>query len=418
MLDTVRTAGRILARTWPTLLAWYLAGWLARYLVIEVASTIGVASTLGAFLVLPLAALARLVSFIAMFLVMRDAMPNYTALSGADRPRFMRAVLASILPFFVFYAAWGFLRDDALDYTRRALDKVDWFGAGVGEGQIDSLPFDAITVGVIAATFAARTLIKRLATKLPAWSSLIAAYCEAVWVFLTLYFIRDAIGGVTGWMNSRMAVHWWNEIVATIGDTFAWFDPVQQASGWVLNQLGDLILLPLAWLALAGIVFGQALGNVEYGRIRALERASNRFARLPEWSRRRLTDVGLSSLGRWKTISDAMLLIWRAGAAPMSLYVLAYTLVLAGDRWLSYAIGHLAGPQERTTWQLIDTPLSVVTSALVEPILLVLVAAAYDYCLGSISSGTRTKSGSSATTEITSSTSPVSAGTMNGNSST
>jgi len=41
MLDTLQTAGRILAGTWPRLLAWYVAGWLARYLIIELAGTIG-----------------------------------------------------------------------------------------------------------------------------------------------------------------------------------------------------------------------------------------------------------------------------------------------------------------------------------------------------------------------------------------
>lgn len=418
MLDTVRTAGRILARTWPTLLAWYLAGWLARYLIIELASTIGVTSTLAAFLVLPLAALARLVSFIAMFLTMRDAMPNYSRLAGEQRSRFVQAVLASILPFFLFYAAWGFLKDDALDYTRRALEKVNWFADSVETGEIDTLPFDAVTIGLIALTFAARTAIKRLGTRLPAWTSIVAMYCEAVWVFLSLYLIRDGIAVVTGWMNSRVAVLWWNDFVAGIDATFSWFDPVQQAVGWLLSQLGELILLPLAWLALAGVVFGQALGAATYGRVRALERVNTRFARLPDWSRRRLADVGTASLGRWKTISDALLLIWRAGAVPMSIYVLAYTVLLAAERWLAYAIGHLSGPHELHVWQLVDTPVSLLMTAILQPVLLVLVAAAYDYCLGSISSGTRTNSGSSEVTEIDSETSPVSSGTMNGSSTT
>ena len=51
-------------------------------------------------------------------------------------------------------------------------------------------------------------------------------------------------------------------------------------------------------------------------------------------------------------------------------------------------------------------------------IVLVLVAAAYDYCLASISSGTRANDGSSEETTIVSETSPVSSGTMNGSSTT
>lgn len=422
MPDTLRTAARILADTWPRLLAWYLAGWLARYLLVELAGAIGVNSTLGAFLVLPLAALARLVSFIAMFLTMRDAMPNYSRLGGAQRPEFMSSVLAAILPFFLFYAAWGFLQDDVVAYQLSALGKVNWFTDSVGTGEIDTLAFDVVTIAVIVATYAARWLIKRNQERLPRWSALVAAYCEAVWVFLTLFFIRDAIGLVTDWMNSRAAVHWWNDATARIGDAFAWFEPVQQGAGWVLDQLGGLLLEPLAWLAIAGVVFGQALGSVGYGRLRSLERPLERvragYAKLPEWSRRRLADVGESSISRWKTISDALLLIWRAGAVPMSLYVLAYSIVLAGERWLAHALGPLVGPQDRQIWLLIDTPIAVVVDTLFQPLLFVLVAAAYDYCLASISRGTLTNEGNSETTAIVSETSPASSGTMNGSSTT
>ncbi|UOQ90774.1 hypothetical protein MUN74_07700 [Agromyces endophyticus] len=422
MLDTLQTAGRILAGTWPRLLAWYVAGWLARYLIIELAGTIGVNSTLGAFLVLPLAALARLVSFIAMFLTMREAMPNYSTLTGAQRPQFMSSVLAAILPFFLFYAAWGFLKDDVVAYQLSAFGKVNWFTDSVGEGEVDTLAFDVVTIAVVVATYAARWLIKRNRERLPKWTALVAAYCEAVWVFFTLFLIGDLIGFVTDWMNARAAVHWWNDFTGAVNVVFSWLDPVQQGIGWVLDQLGGLLLEPLAWLAIAGVVFGQALGSVTYGRLRALERpleqVKARYAKLPEWSRRRLADVGESSISRWKTITDALLLIWRAGAVPMSLYVLAYSIVLAGEQWLVHALGPIVGPQEQLIWFLIDTPIAVVVDTIFQPLLFVLVAAAYDYCLASISRGTRANEGSSETTAIVSETSPVSSGTMNGTSTT
>ncbi|HEY1106682.1 MAG TPA: hypothetical protein VGE78_11090, partial [Agromyces sp.] len=343
-------------------------------------------------------------------------------LTGAQRPQFMSSVLAAILPFFLFYAAWGFLKDDVVAYQLSAFGKVNWFTDSVGEGEVDTLAFDVVTIAVVVATYAARWLLKRNRERLPKWTALVAAYCEAVWVFLTLFFISDLIGFVTDWMNARAAVHWWNDFTGAVNGVFSWLDPVQQGIGWVLDQLGGLLLEPLAWLAIAGVVFGQALGSVTYGRLRALERpleqVKARYARLPEWSRRRLADVGESSISRWKTITDALLLIWRAGAVPMSLYVLAYSIVLAGEQWLVHALGPIVGPQEQLIWFLIDTPIAVVVDTIFQPLLFVLVAAAYDYCLASISRGTRANEGSSETTAIVSETSPVSSGTMNGTSTT
>jgi hypothetical protein len=65
--------GRLLAAHWPALIAWFFAGILGRCLAVEGARFVGAYTAIGGFLLLPLASLARLISFVAMFLVLAFA---------------------------------------------------------------------------------------------------------------------------------------------------------------------------------------------------------------------------------------------------------------------------------------------------------------------------------------------------------
>ena len=112
IVGMLTTTVRTLAHSWPALLAWFLAGWTARLLILRFAGWVGNDLPLLGQLILPLAVIARLASYVAMFLVLRDALPN-AGQSDAAAPResFLRrwgtAISAAILPFFVIYAAWG-----------------------------------------------------------------------------------------------------------------------------------------------------------------------------------------------------------------------------------------------------------------------------------------------------------------------
>ena len=71
------TALRAAARNWPALLAWFLAGWIARILLLQLAGWLGANQGVYGLLVLPLAVLARLASYVAMFLVLRAELPHF-----------------------------------------------------------------------------------------------------------------------------------------------------------------------------------------------------------------------------------------------------------------------------------------------------------------------------------------------------
>src|SRR3954470_6926648 len=126
MLLSIAGIGRVLAATWPALLAWYLGGTLVRTAIITLASPFAPAGSIGPLLLVPVVVLARLVSYIGMFLVLRRAIPGYRALAGADvtfttwrdtAAEFVRLILVSIGPFFTLYALIGLLAEDLDTYA-------------------------------------------------------------------------------------------------------------------------------------------------------------------------------------------------------------------------------------------------------------------------------------------------------------
>lgn len=390
MLSILARAGRLAAAHWPALLAWFLAGWLARYLLIELAAWVGASTLLGGLLIMPLAILARLISFVAMFLVLRPGMPNLQAAKGAEQNAtsgFLPALLASILPFFAFYAAWGFLRDDMHQYSRGAIENFtaqNAFTTGTSFSEIDQLSFDAITISLIVVAFAGRWALARYASRLPRWCALIGVYLEAIWVFMSVYLIADVIGTITTWFDTRQAMVWLDDMrgwLAEFASPLIW---VWDTAARAVGEVGVLVLLPLAWLTIAGVIYGHALPARTVAAPAPLTAARQRYEHtVPAWLRRRLGDLGMQFVRRFRPVWRAMRTIWHAGAIPMGVYILAYTIVAALHGWLTWGIIAAIGPHDlRTFWMIVDALIAFAVMLVLEPVRVTLVAAAYDHSVG------------------------------------
>lgn len=398
VFTVIAMTGRLLLAHWPALLAWFLGGILVRYLVIELAGFVGAYSALGGMLLMPLAILARLVSFVAMFLVLRDGMTRLGAIAAlpgdavARRRAFVDAVLAGILPFFAFYAAWGYLREDWFAYLARGLEVQQGLNAAAifageeaasTEGTIDRLVFEPATIGLIVLAFAGRWAWNRYRERLPKWSAIGAVYLEAVWVFLTVLLISQALGWVSAWVQSRQAIVWLVDVRAWVTaqvEPVAW---LWEAIEWLLGEAGGIVLLPLAWLTIAGVIYGQAvapqaprLGGVHLDRVRS------RFSNLPEALRRRLGDIWWDLASRFRPIGGAVVLMWRAGPLLVGGYILLYTILLGLEQVLRVGVTRLIGPQDfYTFWVVADTVILLFVPLIVEPLRVSLVASAYDATL-------------------------------------
>ena len=126
----------LIARFWPQLLLIGAIGYIASDLLLKGAVAVGLQNPLGGMIVLSLVVLTKLLVVVMMFAVLRPGLPALASLRQASavhspdarRTRsadhMLAATAAVILPFFAFYAAWGFLGDTVRVYSRMALDAV------------------------------------------------------------------------------------------------------------------------------------------------------------------------------------------------------------------------------------------------------------------------------------------------------
>lgn len=398
MIEVLRTAGRALRMHWPVMLAWHVAGTLGWYVSIEIAGYVGAVSAVLGSLLLPIGILCRLIPFVAMLLVVRDEMRALQSLApvpvqGAERrTAFLDALLAGILPFFAFYAAWGYLEEDTSAYFRRVLETNFGFaaqeiagGVAVGDGQAGSLGFGPLAIGLVVVAFTARWLLARYRARLPKIVGILAAYLEALWVFLTLFLIKDALDLLGSWVGDRQAMVWLADLRETIAAGFAPLAFVWEGVEWLLGEAGGLILLPVAWLAIAGVVYGQAVAPERLKiRVAMLDGVRDRYQSVPARVRARISDLWAAITARFRPIGAALVLMWRAGPVLIGGYVLLYTLLIALERLLFLAATRLVGPQDLAFWFTNMELVTVAVPFIIEPLRVALVAGAYDAVIGKL----------------------------------
>lgn len=398
MLAILRTTGRVLWRHWPALMAWYLAGVLVHYVFTEVAGFVGASSATLGFLVLPIGILARLISLVAMFLVLRDGLRNLQEIaplpeSSAERRRtFLTALLAGILPFFAVYWAQGLLSEDIRAYSLRALEvrqgivltaSVNGEPPVGSEDTVLNLPINVWTVSIIVIAFAGRWAWSKWSPKLAAWLSPVAVYFEVVWVFFSVMVLGDIFDAIKAWVDSRAAMAFLESVREGVLDAVAPLRWLWDGIGWVISEAGPVLLAPLAWLTIAGVVFGQAI-VAEKLRVESelVSRFRQHTAVIPNRLVRRLRDLGDELGARFRPIGRALLLMWRAGPLLVASYALLYVVVKALESLLAFGVTRLIGPQDYVFWAVLAPLVSLLPVLLVEPIRIAVISGAYDATLG------------------------------------
>ncbi|MGE2834651.1 hypothetical protein [Mycobacterium sp. SMC-4] len=409
-------------RYWPQLAACYLLGLLGRNGAIWLAAWAGWNNDLWASLIMPLAGIARLGSYVAMFFVLRPAIPGI-----ADLPRrSLRSVdlfASVILPFFAIYLAWQMFREDWLAFEVRALDyRIADSINNPGQLELDpeNLPVGATTWVVIGLALLARFALSRFSAKLPRWFIVVRIYVDALWVFLALTFsVHQGLSIVlnpAGWLAERRIVVWFNQTREAVFDTFAPLEAVWDTAMWALGTVFGGAAVPLIWLAVAGIVYGvstspdwRALAERVAGErahrvmsrhAQTQQRVQSRWQRLPDKWRSDVRGYLDSQLGKFKPIVDSGRILLHGGVFALSLYVLAY-LGLAwldmagsfyraqlGSGYLLRGMAWLIGPQSQQFWVAGIPTLELVAHLIVEPLRICLIAATLGYCLHRIPSAT------------------------------
>lgn len=398
---------------WPQLAAAYLLGLLGREAAISLAARLGHDNDVWASLIMPFAGLARLGSIVAMFLLLRPAFPELTP----SRPRRQFDLFAGVIvPLVGIYLAWRMFAEDWLAFERRALPyRVDQAVATAAPTELhpDDLPVGTSTWVIIGAALVARLVLSLLKDRLPRWMLAVRVYVDFLWVFLVLTFSVNK--GLTvlinpaGWVKERRIMVWLDGIRAGITGHFHLLQV-----GWdaVVSALGVAFggaVMPLLWLAVAGIVYDVSTQAEWSGAARriagswtdtafartAAKRATltNRWKALPGKVRDESQKEAEARIGKLKPVADSARVIGHAGLLGLAVYVLGYLVLAWLDMSGSYyrvqnspgylfrGMAWLIGPHPIEFWNAVGDPLTLTSHLLIEPLRVCLVAMTFAYCI-------------------------------------
>lgn len=397
----------------PQLAACYLLGLLGRNIVIELAAKFGWNNYLVVDLLMPFAGIVRLGSIVAMFLVLKSAIPVLAALPRVSLHN-MDIFANIVLPFFVIYLAWKMFADDWLAFERHAQQYRG--GPGDPGAALGHLPLTNAVWYLIVGAFIIRYLIKLkwVKARTPSWFPLFQVYLDALWVFLALSFAASK--GVTfffnptGWFKERRVVVWVEHMRAEL---FSHFRPLE--IGWkLLTSVWDIAwgaaAVPLIWLAIAGIVYGSTNQASWRGVLRrvagpqgdsfvdrlvpAHQRVQSGLSGISDQAKDKTKELALSQFGRARPIVDSARLVLHGGLITLSTYVLLYLCLswldmsdsfLRAQRqeggYLTRGFAWVLGPHPAYFWDAVSPVLVALTGVLIGSLRVCLIASTFAHCV-------------------------------------
>ena len=373
MADIVRPlalAGSLLGRFWPQLLLIGALGYIARDLLLNAAVAVGLKNALGGMVVLSLVVLTKLMVVVLMFGAMRPGMPALASLrqeatvagGGGDRPatgdHMLAVTAAAILPFFAYYAAWGFLGDTVREYSRLALQRVP-FGERLN---IFNFVQSQGMVASIAACWAIRWFAKRMNARArsPYWRLLIVA-ADATWIFIGLYALGVWKNDLITWIGAGAILQSLNEHLPALSmaaHAADGFTPVEFRAAPLFEQLQRLFfyaLLPLVWLVMAAIINGYELSAATA----PLPAGTSRADTWRKWFKDFVKHFVGGYRSRYQPILTCLRLTLSTGLATLLAFVIAYRALGWIGAWLWYAATRTIGVDDLATWQVIANVLAV-----------------------------------------------------------
>ena len=354
-----RDAGRVLWAHWPQLLCLFLAGWAGRMGVLWLVVVISDGSPTLAVLILPLAPMSTLLSFVLMLRAMAPTLPAFVGLVE-DVPLRQRwiddlTVAAQVLiPFLAVYASAGllkqdvavFLNDSTLDeWMNTNVQSIDW-------GRADYAPGWTIAIFVVGALVARKAItLLGLAQRHLAWAG-VAIYLEVLWMMTLANAFASELDKISGWVMSRRLIAGivgvWEEVVSTIEGWDAVIQAPFAAVGQLVGSLGSLVVVPVAWLAIGASVYGYKLRQ-DTIKIETREDVNERIKKIPQPVRRAVSHVVEPVTSPVQNVLKAIGKVASAGVLPMVLFCVVFVAANQIQIASAWIVRGLVGPG--TSWR-------------------------------------------------------------------
>ena len=339
-------------------------------------------STVAGF-ILPLAPLSTLVAFISMLVVVSrstDSLAVDPDAEASSRSAGWLAILASsLVPFLAVYAAQGYLKEDVQIYVNAAtydeiFGRADAFYGESGNADRTAIATGAALVAIVVLALVLRFLFDRFA--LPSRYrplAFVAAYVEVLWIVTLGYSFTHYQDQLWEWVRGRVFVHWvqerWADLIDLLGPVGEPVSAVVSALGSFIDTADDVVLIPVAWLAVAAVVFGRSIQVPDRPRRAAPQRLAAVSRRTPPVVRRWAGELTSDFRGRFSGLQHGFKVLLLGGIVPMAMFCLVFIIarqagVLVRELWRV-----VLGPQASNTG-LAFAPWLQVTADLVEYVLL------------------------------------------------
>ncbi|AUH64809.1 hypothetical protein [Paracoccus zhejiangensis] len=412
----VRLSLSLFLRHGAVLSAIWAAGALLDQVLLRLAVEIGFVDRLLGLLAIAPVILLQLLIAVSMFLILRDGLPRLRLrrrIAAASLPApatdttpeggvFAAALLAVLIPFYGYYAGWGFLGDTLRSYSQifytAQMARVDFTQPELPPTALEVSQTGWVILAVLL-IWAIRRMAKAMQgrSKVGFWPMLVVA-CEATWALLGLYIIGSWKNELAGWLATLPKPgELLQQIIpaasAAISD--AVLRPVDWAPGFqlwpMLKSLFWYGLLPLVWFNLGAIVYGHDLHGADAQTLRVAGRAIDRWKALPKPVTDFIGHFWMGVVKRWNAVMNGVLLAASAGFALTASVLVLWRLVDWLGNWAWVGIARLIGPQDMLTWQVLSVPLNALFNApgapagglLVSPLQFCILAAGLELALRS-----------------------------------
>ncbi|WP_157973758.1 hypothetical protein [Desertihabitans aurantiacus] len=407
---------RLWGRLWPQLIGVLLLGWAGRHGALLLSAEV---TDEWPWLVVPTVALGLVAVAASTVVALRLAATSLgverllqaagEAADPDDRDRSpLRLLTVVLLPFLAVYTAFG--HAESLAGT---LVNTTQLAQGLGAPVLVALDptGSGWTVLGVSAALIALFLLRRVVDRAyrrtgQALLGLLTVLVEACFLFLVLLSGFRVLELLRSWWSERRLLGWWSELWADLAAGFAvlrvdlpavWDRTVELWSTLLWPVLWERLSEPVAWLALAALVFGSRVLSLADVWQRMAESAPAAVAR-PRL-RDRLHRAAASATGVRRValqvqqvllgdVDDKYLPTWqslrlvlRAGLGLLGGYLVAFTALQLLALVLDHLLTRLVGPSDVGLWALLQPFLTLDGDVLVMSLQVSLLAVAFSSAL-------------------------------------
>lgn len=380
-------------RFWPQLACLYLLEHALHPWLLQWCVGIGFLNRLLGLTALAVLVLFKLVVLVWMFHVVRPGLTAIGAIESdpnATTPmqRFTGVLAVVLVPFFAYYAAWGFLGDVIRDYSLLGW-RLDPFGE---HGPLLRAGDSQWLLIIVAVSWLLRMKCEDLLRQRRGLSwRLAATLLSANWVFIGLYALGTYKEIIAAWFARLPIVEaliraWSSLQISAPSIPLPGFIPSWAALFSGLRDLFFYVLLPLVWFALAAVIYRSKSPPTERKGAFAVERMEGRYAMLPAPVRKVFDRLIGGYRARYVPVVRSVELTLTSGIGFLLLFIFSYRLLTWGSGWLWMVAKQLIGPYPLDVWYVfadvfdivIGNPLGPERGIIFEPLRICLLAAAFD----------------------------------------